>query len=48
MAVCPTLARDFGDISDPNSSISQRLQKGRVTRLLEEKGTEPKYFVVEG
>ncbi len=48
VTVCPAGARAFGDIDDPNSEISQRLRKGRVIRLLEYKGTQPKYFVVVG
>lgn len=46
--VCPAMARDFGDIDDPQSSISLALRTRRVRRLLEHLGTEPKYFVVEG
>ncbi|MFN3805014.1 MAG: 4Fe-4S dicluster domain-containing protein [Pyrobaculum sp.] len=44
--VCPAGARAFGDIDDPNSEISKRLARSRYIRLLEDKGTEPKYFVV--
>lgn len=43
---CPTTARDFGDIDDPNSSISRRLAGRRVERMMEHLGLEPKYFVV--
>jgi len=48
VAVCPADARAFGDIDDPNSEISRRLARSRYVRLLEYKGTEPKYFVVVG
>jgi len=48
VAVCPAGARAFGDIDDPNSEISKRLASGRIIRLLEYKGTEPKFFVRVG
>lgn len=48
VTVCPAGARAFGDIDDPNSEVSKRLRKKRVIRMLEYKGTEPKYFVVVG
>jgi len=46
--VCPAGARAFGDVDDPASEISRRLARSRYVRLLEEKGTSPKYFVVVG
>jgi Fe-S-cluster-containing dehydrogenase component len=46
--VCPAKARVFGDVDDPHSKISRRLASSRYVRLLENKGTEPKYFVVVG
>jgi len=45
---CPAMARDFGDLNDPDSSVSITLRTKRSRRLLEHTGTEPKYFVVEG
>jgi len=45
---CPAMARDFGDLNDPGSSVSLTLRTKRSRRLLEGSGTEPKYFVVEG
>lgn len=45
---CPAMARDFGDLNDPDSSVSITLRTKRSRRLLEDAGTEPKYFVVEG
>lgn len=45
---CPAMARDFGDLNDPASSIAATLRKKRSRRLLEHTGTEPKYFIVEG
>ena len=39
-------ARANGDINDPSSAISQRLQHGRSERLMPQKGTRPNFFVV--
>ncbi|WP_193322625.1 4Fe-4S dicluster domain-containing protein [Pyrobaculum calidifontis] len=48
VAFCPVGARDFGDINDPNSSISKRLAAAkRVYVLMPEKNTKPKFFIVE-
>ena len=43
---CPTHARVFGDLDDPNSELTQlRATKGKnVHILLEEKGTKPQVF----
>ena len=43
---CPTHARVFGDLDDPNSELAQlRATKGKnVHILLEEKGTKPQVF----
>ena len=43
---CPTHARVFGDLDDPNSKLAQlRATKGKnVHILLEEKGTKPQVF----
>lgn len=45
---CPAGARDYGDLNDPESSVSVTLRSKRSRRLLENAGTEPKFFVVEG
>ena len=45
---CPAMARDYGDLNDPNSSVSVTLRTKRSRRLLEATGSEPKFFVVEG
>jgi molybdopterin-containing oxidoreductase family iron-sulfur binding subunit len=48
MEHCPGRARYWGDIDDPSSEISQFLEGKNVTKLLEDKGTEPNvYFVVK-
>ncbi|MDH3943409.1 MAG: 4Fe-4S dicluster domain-containing protein [Anaerolineae bacterium] len=39
---CTGKARFFGDLDDPNSSVSQLAQSRRAFRLLEEAGTHPK------
>ena len=44
---CPAKARDFGDLNDPESSVSETLRTKRSRRLLENSGGEPKYFIVE-
>lgn len=41
---CPARARQFGDLNDPNSEVSETLRNRSYFRLLEEKGTEPNVF----
>jgi molybdopterin-containing oxidoreductase family iron-sulfur binding subunit len=50
MEACPTGARVFGNLLDPNSDIRYILENKKVFRLKEELGTEPKfwYFTDEG
>ncbi|UCD59292.1 MAG: 4Fe-4S dicluster domain-containing protein [Candidatus Hydrogenedentota bacterium] len=43
---CPTSARIFGDLNDPDSDVSKILGKYRPWRLKEHLGTEPKIFYV--
>ena len=43
---CPSGARIFGDLNDPNSPASKVLARYRAFRLLESEGTEPKVFYV--
>lgn len=44
LEVCPTGARKFGNILDPNSEISFILRNKRVFVLKEEVGTLPRFF----
>ena len=41
---CPTGARIFGNLLDPNSEIRYVLENKKVFRLKEELGTEPKFW----
>lgn len=45
ITACPTNARVFGDILDPESAISREIASSRTVKLLEEKGTLPNFFV---
>jgi len=44
LEVCPTGARVFGDLNDPNSEIRWVLANKRVFVLKEELGTKPRFF----
>ena len=44
LVVCPTGARKFGNILDPESEVSQLLKTKRVFVLKEEAGTLPRFF----
>ncbi len=43
---CPTKARTFGDLDDPNSEVSRMIREKHAYVLLEEQGTRPQvhYF----
>jgi molybdopterin-containing oxidoreductase family iron-sulfur binding subunit len=43
---CPLAALQFGDLDDPDSTVSQLLNQKPHFRLLEEAGTEPRVFYV--
>jgi molybdopterin-containing oxidoreductase family iron-sulfur binding subunit len=47
MELCPVRARVWGDLDDPNSEISRKLQGKNYVKLLEEKGTDPAIFYIE-
>lgn len=42
--VCPTRARIFGDVNDPNSEVSQLLHDNPHFRLREDLGTGPRVY----
>jgi molybdopterin-containing oxidoreductase family iron-sulfur binding subunit len=47
--VCPTKARVFGDLDDPDSTVSKLRKSKRAFRLLEDLGTDPKVtYLAEG
>lgn len=47
VAMCPVGARDFGDLNNPNSSISRRLKEAKkVMVLLPQKNTKPRFYIV--
>ena len=41
---CPASARYFGDLDDPESTVSRLARSPRAFRLLEDLGTEPKVY----
>ncbi len=43
---CPSRARIFGDLNDPDSEISRTIASNPVTVLRPEKGTEPNVFYI--
>jgi Fe-S-cluster-containing dehydrogenase component len=45
---CPVFAIQFGDLEDPNSTVSHLLKKRPHFRLLEEAGTQPRVFYLGG
>ena len=47
VAVCPTHCMYFGDMDDPNSSVSRLLQSRRHHALLTDAGTRPQLFYLE-
>lgn len=47
VATCPTEARIFGDLNDPESKASRLIQERKGRQPLPEKGTRPKVFYVD-
>lgn len=47
VAMCPTSARTFGDLNDPESPVSQLLGRKKGKQLLPEAGTGPCVFYIE-
>lgn len=41
---CPTSARIFGDLDDPNSEISKKIREKNAHTLLPEQGTKPQVY----
>ncbi|WPM31331.1 4Fe-4S dicluster domain-containing protein [Hydrogenobacter sp. T-2] len=44
--VCPTKARDFGDLSNPNDPIWELIKKNSIQVLKPEEGTKPRVFYI--
>ena len=44
VVVCPTKARIFGDLNDPNSAVSKLLKTNPHFRLREDLGTGPRVY----
>ena len=47
MHLCPGRARFYGDLDDPDSTVSKLIKERESYRLLEEKGTEPSVYFLK-
>ena len=48
VANCPVRVFEFGDLDDPERTVAQRLREEPHFRLLEEVGTDPRVFYLNG
>lgn len=47
VATCPTEARIFGDLDDPDSKVRRLIQEHRARQPMSEKNTNPKVFYID-
>lgn len=47
MQLCPSRARYWGDLDDPESEVSKAIEGREYVRLLEEEGTEPNVYYLK-
>lgn len=48
VANCPVFALQFGDLDDPQSEVSKAIRKNTHFRLLEDRGTRPRVYYING
>ena len=46
VTACPTKARVFGDLDDPNTEISQLIKQKKAVPFHPEYGTEPNVYYI--
>ena len=44
--ICPVTARFFGNLNDPNSTVSRIIDENPTLRLREDLGTEPNVYYI--